>query len=129
MIPELYTFRPLFPGSSEIDQLFKVCALLGTPTEVHTRMKWISVERTFLEFNGEKNKTAILSLMQFDPQLQSQWPDGYQLASKMHFKFPQFNNSSLNQLLIQASPEAVKLVNLLLQWNPARRPSAQQALK
>ncbi|XP_046440188.1 serine/threonine-protein kinase dyf-5-like isoform X3 [Daphnia pulex] len=91
MIPELYTFRPLFPGSSEIDQLFKVCALLGTPTE-------------------------------------SQWPDGYQLASKMHFKFPQFNNSSLNQLLMQASPEAVKLVNLLLQWNPARRPSAQQAL-
>jgi hypothetical protein len=61
--------------------------------------------------------------------MQSQWPDGYQLASKMHFKFPQFSNSSLNQLLIQASPEAVKLVNLLLQWNPARRPSAQQALK
>jgi hypothetical protein len=72
---------------------------------------------------------AIFISMQFDPQLQSQWPDGYQLASKMHFKFPQFNNSSLNQLLIQASPEAVKLVNLLLQWNPARRPSAQQALK
>lgn len=35
MIPELYTFRPLFPGSSEIDQLFKICALLGTPTEVN----------------------------------------------------------------------------------------------
>lgn len=60
---------------------------------------------------------------------QSQWPDGYQLASKMHFKFPQFNHSSLNQLMINASPEAIKLVNLLLQWNPARRPSAQQALK
>jgi hypothetical protein len=37
MIPELYTFRPLFPGTSEIDQLFKVCALLGTPTEVRKR--------------------------------------------------------------------------------------------
>lgn len=35
----------------------------------------------------------------------------------------------MHQLLIQASPEAIKLVNLLLQWNPARRPSAQQALK
>lgn len=35
MIPELYTFRPLFPGSSEIDQLFKICAVLGTPTEVN----------------------------------------------------------------------------------------------
>jgi len=37
MIPELYTFRPLFPGSSEIDQLFKICAVLGTPIEVNTK--------------------------------------------------------------------------------------------
>ncbi|XP_058449527.1 uncharacterized protein LOC131429431 isoform X2 [Malaya genurostris] len=28
---ELYTFRPLFPGSSEVDQLFKICSVLGTP--------------------------------------------------------------------------------------------------
>ncbi|CAG0880451.1 unnamed protein product [Cyprideis torosa] len=28
---ELYTFRPLFPGTSEIDQLFKICSILGTP--------------------------------------------------------------------------------------------------
>ncbi|XP_013188447.1 serine/threonine-protein kinase ICK isoform X1 [Amyelois transitella] len=28
---ELYTCRPLFPGNSEIDQLHKVCAVLGTP--------------------------------------------------------------------------------------------------
>lgn len=34
IIPELCTFRPLFPGNSEIDQMFKICALLGTPSEV-----------------------------------------------------------------------------------------------
>ncbi len=28
---ECYTLRPLFPGSSEIDQLFKICTVLGTP--------------------------------------------------------------------------------------------------
>ncbi|CAG4972815.1 unnamed protein product [Parnassius apollo] len=28
---ELYTCRPLFPGNSEIDQLYKICAVLGTP--------------------------------------------------------------------------------------------------
>ncbi|CAF2315942.1 unnamed protein product [Rotaria sp. Silwood2] len=28
---ELYTLRPLFPGSSEIDQMFKICAVMGTP--------------------------------------------------------------------------------------------------
>ncbi|CAM2702789.1 unnamed protein product [Rotaria socialis] len=30
---ELYTLRPLFPGSSEIDQMFKICAVMGTPTK------------------------------------------------------------------------------------------------
>ncbi|UJR25508.1 hypothetical protein I4U23_006854 [Adineta vaga] len=29
---EIYTLRPLFPGSSEIDQMFKICAVMGTPT-------------------------------------------------------------------------------------------------
>ncbi|XP_055296509.1 serine/threonine-protein kinase ICK [Sitodiplosis mosellana] len=31
ILAELYTFRPLFPGSSEVDQLFKICSVLGTP--------------------------------------------------------------------------------------------------
>lgn len=32
---ECYTLRPLCPGSSEIDQLFKICTVLGTPTKVN----------------------------------------------------------------------------------------------
>jgi hypothetical protein len=31
---ELYTFRPLFPGSSEPDEIYKICSVLGTPTQV-----------------------------------------------------------------------------------------------
>lgn len=31
IIAELYTFRPLFPGNSEIDEIFKICSVLGTP--------------------------------------------------------------------------------------------------
>lgn len=34
ILAELYTFRPLFPGSSEVDQLFKICSVLGTPEKV-----------------------------------------------------------------------------------------------
>jgi len=33
ILAELYTFRPLFPGSSESDQLYKVCSVMGTPTK------------------------------------------------------------------------------------------------
>ena len=32
IMAELYTFRPLFPGSSEPDQIYKIAAVLGTPT-------------------------------------------------------------------------------------------------
>lgn len=30
---ELFTFRPLFPGSSETDVIRKICSVIGTPTE------------------------------------------------------------------------------------------------
>ena len=31
---EIYTLRPLFPGNSEIDEIYKVCSVLGTPPKV-----------------------------------------------------------------------------------------------
>nr|XP_043891387.1 serine/threonine-protein kinase MAK-like isoform X3 [Solea senegalensis] len=30
IMAELYTLRPLFPGNSEVDQVFKICQVLGT---------------------------------------------------------------------------------------------------
>jgi len=35
IIAELFSLRPLFPGSSEADQLYKICSVLGTPSQ-HT---------------------------------------------------------------------------------------------
>ncbi|KAM4835143.1 serine/threonine-protein kinase ICK isoform 2-T6 [Thomomys bottae] len=31
VMAEVYTLRPLFPGASEIDTIFKICQVLGTP--------------------------------------------------------------------------------------------------
>ncbi|CAD7703563.1 unnamed protein product [Ostreobium quekettii] len=36
IMAEVYTLRPLFPGSSEADQIYKLCSVLGTPT----RQNW-----------------------------------------------------------------------------------------
>jgi len=33
IMAELYTLRPLLPGSSESDQIYKTCSVLGTPTQ------------------------------------------------------------------------------------------------
>ena len=30
---EFYLLRPIFPGQSETDQLYKICAVLGSPTQ------------------------------------------------------------------------------------------------
>ncbi|GLE04834.1 hypothetical protein PINS_up013813 [Pythium insidiosum] len=32
IMAEMFTLRPLFPGSSEGDQLYKICSVLGSPT-------------------------------------------------------------------------------------------------
>ena len=34
IMAEMYRLQPLFPGMSEIDQLYKVTCVLGTPTKV-----------------------------------------------------------------------------------------------
>lgn len=34
IMAELYTLRPLFPGTSEVDEIFKICQVLGTPKKV-----------------------------------------------------------------------------------------------
>ncbi|GAA0179962.1 non-receptor serine/threonine protein kinase [Lithospermum erythrorhizon] len=36
IMAELFTLRPLFPGSSEADEIYKICSVLGTPS----RTEW-----------------------------------------------------------------------------------------
>ncbi|XP_063215761.1 serine/threonine-protein kinase dyf-5 isoform X2 [Bacillus rossius redtenbacheri] len=92
IMAELYTFRPLFPGNSEIDQIFKICSVLGTPDK-------------------------------------RDWPEGYQLAGAMNFKFPQFSAVPLSSVVPSAGKEGITLMSKLLAWNPGHRPTAQEALR
>ena len=92
IMAELYTLKPLFPGSSEADEIYKICSVLGSPTA-------------------------------------KSWPEGMRLASAMNFKFPQFVPTNLSTLIPQASPEAVKLISDLLQYDPNLRPTTSQALQ
>lgn len=92
IMAELYTLRPLFPGSSEVDMIFKICSVLGTPAK-------------------------------------EDWSEGYQLAASMNFKFPKLVATPLKQLITNCSNEGAKLMMDLLNWNPQRRPTAQQSLR
>ncbi|XP_066579288.1 serine/threonine-protein kinase MAK isoform X2 [Amia ocellicauda] len=92
IMAELYTLRPLFPGNSEVDEIFKICQVLGTVKK-------------------------------------SDWPEGYQLASAMNFRFPQCVPTNLKTLIPNASSEAIALMRDMLQWDPKKRPTAVQALR
>jgi len=86
---ELVTRRPLFPGDSEIDQLFKIFRALGTPDE----SVWTGVTKL----------------------------PAYQVY------FPQYKSKVLT-LPPRADP-AKSLVLKMLQYEPAKRISAQRALQ
>ncbi|XP_023272649.1 serine/threonine-protein kinase MAK-like isoform X2 [Seriola lalandi dorsalis] len=92
IMAELYTLRPLFPGNSEVDEIFKICQVLGTVKKMD-------------------------------------WPEGYQLASAMNFRFPQCVPTHLKTLIPNASNEAITLMKDLLQWDPKKRPTAILALR
>ncbi|XP_051796484.1 serine/threonine-protein kinase MAK isoform X3 [Acanthochromis polyacanthus] len=92
IMAELYTLRPLFPGNSEVDEIFKICQVLGTVKKID-------------------------------------WPEGYQLASAMNFRFPQCVPTHLKTLIPNASNEAIALMRDMLQWDPKKRPTAVQALR
>ncbi|KAG8444929.1 hypothetical protein GDO86_009910 [Hymenochirus boettgeri] len=92
IMAEVYTLRPLFPGSSEIDTVFKICQVLGTPKK-------------------------------------TDWIEGYQLASAMNFRWPQCVPNNLKTLIPNASGEGIQIMRDMIQWDPKKRPSANQALR
>lgn len=82
IMAELYLGRPLFQGTSESDQLFKICSVLGTPTAT----SWIEGVRlgakngyqfphfiptplaSLIPSAGKDGIDLLGSMLQFDPQ-------------------------------------------------------------
>ena len=88
---ELYNIKPLFPGVTEKDQMFKICSVLGTPT------------------------TTL-------------WNEGFQLAKKIDFKFPNLSQVNLEQIIPNACKEAIDFISETLRWDPNKRPTAHNLL-
>lgn len=89
---ELYLNRPLFPGASDTDQLFKICSILGPPNP-------------------------------------SEWDEGYQLARRLNIRFPPMAPTPLRQIIPNAPPTAIDLIEQMLRFNPSDRPTCTMALQ
>ena len=131
IMAELYTLRPLFPGQSEIDQLFRVCAVLGAPTNNATNTSSTNTSSASTSSTNASstapntNHTHSSSTTVGDP---NEWSDGYTLSGKMSFKFPPCSATPLDQLVTGASASALELIAWMLRWDPGKRPSAEAAI-
>ncbi|CAL5432006.1 unnamed protein product [Camellia sinensis] len=54
IMAELFSLRPLFPGSSEADEIYKICSVIGTPTESEWAegLKLASINYQFPQLSG-----------------------------------------------------------------------------
>lgn len=105
MAVEIATLKPLFPGGNEVDQVWRVCEIMGSPGS------WVNK-------HGQKVGGG-------------DWKEGIRLAQKLGFSFPKMAPHSLETLLPAPAWPAhlAHFVTWCLMWDPKVRPTSRQALE
>ena len=83
IVPEMVTGHPLFPGDSEIDEIFKIFRLLGTPNE----MLWQGVSQ-LPDFKTNFPKWQPKALREVVPQTDRLNDAGIDLVQQVHTAKP-----------------------------------------
>lgn len=95
---EITIFKPLFPGSNEMDQIWKILEVLGTPhsTKESVRTGYIS--------NG------------------GQWELAKNLAQRINMKFPYIEGTGFQDLISSSQLQSLAdVIKLCLRWDPNER--------
>ncbi|KAG0646300.1 Sporulation kinase pit1 [Hyphodiscus hymeniophilus] len=104
MAVEIATLKPLFPGKNEVDQVWRVCEIMGSPGN------WY--DKAGARIGG------------------GDWREGSRLAGKLGFSFPKMAPHSMDTIL-QTPQWPASLSNFVtwcLMWDPKSRPTSTQAL-
>lgn len=104
MAVEVATLKPLFPGGNEVDQVWRVCEIMGSPGN------WYN--KSGVRVGG------------------GDWREGTRLAGKLGFSFPKMAPHSMDTILQtpQWPPSLSHFVTWCLMWDPKNRPTSAQAL-
>ncbi|KAK8039231.1 Sporulation protein kinase p.t1.c1 [Apiospora rasikravindrae] len=104
MAVEVATLKPLFPGGNEVDQVWRVCEIMGSPGN------WYN--KAGARVGG------------------GDWREGTRLAGKLGFSFPKMAPHSMDTILQQPQWPAslAQFVTWCLMWDPKSRPTSTQAL-
>lgn len=116
IIAELFKLDALFPGSSEIDQIYRICSICGSPGIDN---KDIPARKSTGSYYAD---TLAKSGTVFVPG--GAWPEGLQLAATMNFKFPSALAVSMSSVITNASQAALQIMADTMLYDPQRRPSA-----
>ncbi|CAO3628449.1 unnamed protein product [Mucor fragilis] len=138
---ELITLEPLFPGESEIDQIYRICEILGSPGNkiVGQKSKVVRQEKRLSPgFARKKAKDLDTDLRAVNTSTTStisildgggEWKEGVKLAYKIGFKFPQLSPKPLESVVPNATESMLDLIRHFLFFNPCQRWSADAALR
>jgi meiosis induction protein kinase IME2/SME1 len=104
MAVEIATLKPLFPGGNEVDQVWRVCEIMGSPGN------WYS--KAGAKIGG------------------GEWREGSRLAHKLGFTFPKMAPHAMESVLQPPLWPAAfaEFVTWCLMWDPKNRPTSTQAL-
>lgn len=104
MAVEIATLKPLFPGGNEVDQVWRVCEIMGSPGN------W---------YNKSNQRVG-----------GGEWKEGTRLAQKLGFSFPKMAPHPMDSILQTPQwPAALsQFVTWCLMWDPKNRPTSSQAL-
>lgn len=83
------------------------------------------MDALFKGANEQDQLSKVISILGTPPM---SWEGGYKLAKKIGVQFGQYTRVPLENIIKSASPDAIDLLNQMLQYDPAKRPSASQIL-
>ena len=79
-------------------------------------------------FNGTNELDQLNKVVKILGTPPQSWKEGHQLAQKLNFKFPGNEKIPLKNIIYNASPEALDLIEQMLNYESHKRPTAQQIL-
>lgn len=95
---EVANFIPLFPGASEVDQIWRILEVLGSPT--------------LPSFGTHMHKGH------YYPPLGGYWKEAQLLSSRMGFSLPYTDGVQICNLIPDSVSELGEVVKACLTWNP-----------